>query len=297
MKVIITGGTGLLGKSLIETSTSDVDIMATYIGGYTMEDCPGVTYRKLDIRDYAGHADLFAAFKPDVTIHTAGIGSPDYAEQHRNETWDMNVGGTRNIESLCRQYQSRLVYISSNGIYDGERAPYGEEDMPVPINYYGKLKLKTEEEMLKAGIPVAIVRPILMYGWNHPFERSNIATYALKNLERGSVVHVYDDVFITPLFSVTCAKAIWKIIEVEQFDVFNIAGAERVSIYQMIRKLADVFGLNEDLVHPVQQGFFNELVRRPTDTSFRTDKMQAILGILPLTLQEGFTEMKMNRIS
>lgn len=297
MRILITGGSGLLGKALIETRKDGHHIAATYIGNYTMQDADSIRYEKLDIRNREGHDLLFKEFRPDATIHTAGIGSPDYAEQHREESWDINIGGTRNILLCCEKYDSRLIFISSNGIYDGENAPYNEEDKANPINYYGELKLKGEELLATARIPYAIVRPILMYGWNHPFERSNIVTYALNSLEKDSVVHVYDDVFTTPLFSVVCAKVIWKIIQDERFEVFNIAGAERVSVYQMIRKLAAVFELNKDLVHPVQQGFFNELVRRPTDTSYRTDKMQDILGILSLTLQEGFEEMKMSRLS
>lgn len=292
MRVLITGGTGLLGKALIESRNQPYDIVATYVGKYSMSDSDDIRYLKLDIRDQDGHARLFQEFTPDVIIHTAGIGSPDYAEQHREESWDINVGGARNILSCCEKYDSKLIFISSNGIYDGEKAPYSEEDPAEPINYYGELKVKTEEMIMDAGIPHAIIRPILMYGWNHPFERSNIATYCLARMRGGEKVSVYEDVFLTPLFSHSCAKAIWKVIEEEKYDVFNIAGAERASIYQMIRKMADIFGLNSELIEPVQQGHFNKLVKRPRDTSFRTLKMQKVLDIKPLSLNEGFTVMK-----
>ena len=113
MKILVTGGSGLLGKSLIETRDPNFEIVATYVGKYTMKDHAGVKYQKVDIRNYDAHEHLFQKFRPDVTIHTAGIGSPDYAEQHREESWDMNVGGTRNIYSLCEKFNSRLAYISS----------------------------------------------------------------------------------------------------------------------------------------------------------------------------------------
>lgn len=292
MRVLITGSTGLLSKALIETRNQPYDIVATYVGNYIMPDSKDIRYLKLDVRDHEGHTRLFQEFLPDVVIHTAGVGSPDYAEQHREESYNINIGGTRNILSCCEKYNSKFVYISSNGIYDGERAPYGEDDIPEPINYYGELKLKAEKMVVDAGIPHAIIRPILMYGWNHPFERQNIATYCLSRLRDGEKVSVYEDVFLTPLFSQSCAKAIWKIIERQKYDIFNIAGAERASIYQMIMKMAGIFGLDENLVEPVQQGFFNELVKRPRDTSFRTIKMREVLGIEPLSLYAGFTAMK-----
>jgi dTDP-4-dehydrorhamnose reductase len=292
MRIIITGGTGLLGKSLIETCEPRHEIVATYIGGYNMEDCPQFRYRRLDIRDHIGHAHLLEGFSPDVIIHTAGIGSPDYAEQHTEESWEINIGGTRNILSLCEKYNAKLIYISSNGIYDGEKAPYGEEDMPEPINYYGMLKLEGEKLLAKAKIPCSIVRPILMYGWNHVFERHNIATYAISKITNGEQVQVYDDIFVTPLFSHSCAKAIWKIIEKEKYDIFNIAGADRVSIYQLLGKVAEIFDLDANLIKPVQQGFFNEWVKRPKDTSFKTDKMEKELDLKPLSLDEGLRLMK-----
>ena len=149
--------------------------------------------------------------------------------------------------------------------------------------------------MMKAKIPCAIVRPILMYGWNYPFERSNIATYAVENMAKGLKTQVYDDVFVTPLFSISCGKAIWRIIQDERYEAFNIAGADRVSIYQMIKCLANIFGFNEDLVEAVQQGFFDEMVKRAKDTSFKTDKMQAVLGMQALSLSEGLKAMKEGR--
>jgi dTDP-4-dehydrorhamnose reductase len=292
MRILITGGTGLLGKALIENLNKRHYAIATYMGNYVMQDSDGIRYLNLDVRDHNEHVRIFQEFMPEVTIHTAGIGSPDYAEQHRDESWAIDFEGTRNILTCCKKVNSNFIFISSNGIYDGENAPYSEEDPAIPINFYGKLKLETERMVADAGIQYAIVRPILMYGWNHPSERQNIATYCLSRMRNGEKVFVYEDVFLTPLFSLSCAEAIWRIIENGKYDVFNIAGAERVSIYQMIIKMAAIFELNRDLIEPIKQGYFNELVKRPRDTSFNTLKMQKILGITPLSLYEGFAEMR-----
>jgi len=246
MKILITGGTGLLGKALIETVDSNYEIVATYLGNYDVEDTHQVKYTKLDTRDKAGYEYLFREFKPKVVIHTASIGSPDYAEKNKELTWEVNVGGTQNILFICERFNAKFIYISSNGIYDGNKAPYGEEDEAKPINYYGQTKLEGERIVQKAKIPYAIVRPILMYGWPHSFERGNIVTFALSNLEKCEVVNAYDDVYLNPLFNHSCAEAIWKIIEEEKYDVFNIAGAERVTIYKLIQEVAYAFKLNLD---------------------------------------------------
>lgn len=292
MKILITGGTGLLGRALIETSDRLYGITATYLDKCPPKDTPAVKYRKLDIRDREGYDRLFREFRPSVVIHTAGVGSPDYAEKHKRESREINVGGTANIVSNCERYGAKFIYISSNGIYDGKNAPYREDDKARPINFYGRIKLEGEKVAKKAGVPHAIVRPILMYGWNNPSSRPNIVTFALSRLRNGENVYVYDDVYVNPLFAHSCAEAIWKIVKDERYDTFNIAGKERTSICGLIRKAAGVFGFDPALVMPVQQGFFNEMAKRPTDTSYHTEKMHAVLGIKPLSVTEGLKLMK-----
>lgn len=292
MRILITGGTGLLGKALIETRDSEYEIIATYLGNYNMENTNRIKYNKLDVRDKEEYHHLFKEFKPETVIHTASIGSPDYAEKNKNETWAINVGGTQNILNNCEQFGAKFIYISSNGIYDGNKAPYCEDDKAEPINYYGQTKLEGERVTQKAKIPYAIVRPILMYGWNHPFERPNIITITLSKVQKGEKIFAYDDVFSNPLFAQNCAKAIWEIVKEQKYETFNIGGRDRLSVYQLLKEAAKIFNLDENLIMPVQQGFFNELVKRPKDTSYVTEKMRRVLKIEPLSVFEGLSLMK-----
>jgi dTDP-4-dehydrorhamnose reductase len=296
MKVLITGGTGLLGQALIETSDSDTDICATYTGSYSIPGRKGLAYLNIDVRDKKAMDDLFHSFGPDVVIHTASIGSPDYAEKNRDITWEINVTGTKNIAVLCKEAGIRMVYSSSNGIYDGQKAPYAEDDEALPVNYYGQTKLKGEKVVRESGALAAIVRPILMYGWNSPFERQNVVTMALAKLAKGEKVFVYSDVYSKPLFSRSCSEVIWKIIKTGKYEDFNVGGAERLSVYELVVKAAEVFGLDKGMVVPVSQGFFNELVPRPKDTSYDTSKMENVLGIKPMNLETGLDIMKKVRI-
>ena len=258
-----------MGKSLIEAANNDYEVVASYFGNYDIADTARVRYSKLDLRDKEGHSKLFSEFRPQVVIHTAGIGSPDYAEKNKEETWSINVVGAQNIIKCCEELNSKLIYISSNGIYDGDNAPYGEDDEAKPVNYYGQIKLEGEINTIKSKVTHAIVRPMLMYGWNNKFERNNIITFALEKLKRGESVNIYENVFCNPISAEFCAEAIWRIIQKNIYDVFNIGGKDTLSLYQFVRTAAEIFGLGAGLVKPVQQDFFRDLVKRPKNTSYK----------------------------
>ena len=291
-RILITGGTGLLGCSLIETFPGDHEIVSTYVGNYKVEHTETVRYEKIDIRDHDSYSRLFKSFKPNVVIHTASIGSPDYAENNRQITWEINIGGTEKIVSLCEEHEAKYVYISSNGIYDGNCAPYGESDEAKPVNYYGEIKLAGESIVKGRKIKSAIIRPNILYGWHNPSERSNIVTMAVEKLRRGDTFMGYGDVYVMPLYVEQCAEAIKKIIDENRWETFNIAGRDRVSIFEFIRTAAQVFGLDEAMVKSVGHDYFKGMVPRPRDTSYRTRKMENELKLLPLGIKEGLFKMK-----
>lgn len=238
---------------------------------------------------------MFEESKPDLVIHAASVGSVDYVEHHRQETWEINVGGTQNVGQMCMRHGAKLIFISSNAVFDGER-PFYAEDGPInPINYYGQLKVEGERWVQSSCHENAIVRPILMYGWHLPTERGNWVTTWIRMLSQGNRVKVVDDVRSKPLFSCNCADAIWSIIAQNRTGLFHVAGADHITLYQFALKTGEVFGLDGSLIDPVPSSFFPEIASRPRDTSFDTTKMERILGVKPLGVLEGLTRMKAER--
>jgi dTDP-4-dehydrorhamnose reductase len=290
--ILITGGTGLLGKALIERAPKGTNIIGTYSKNHQPDVGNYTKFVKADILDAQSYIKLFKEFSPDVVIHAASIGSPDFAEKNKQLTWNVNVQGTKTILELCIKSGAELIFTSSNGIYDGDHAPYGEDDVAKPLNYYGVTKLEAEKLIKSDKIKTAVVRPILMYGWPYPNERSNIVTLAVSKLKNNEQFHAYDDTFCNPVYSRFCADVIWKIIDTGKFDTYNVAGAERASIFGLLTQAAEVFGLDKDLLVPEKQGYFKELVKRPTDTSYKTEKISKKLGMKPLTIKEGLEKMK-----
>ena len=290
-RILVTGGTGLLGKGLEETAPPNASIIGVHLRPYEVED-PKATHLRVDIRDRQEVGRLFKEYEFDAVIHAAGIASVDYVETHFAESMESNLDGTRHIAEACRRQTAYLIYVSTNAVFSGEEAPYGEEATPRPINKYGRIKLKCEECVAKTLEQFSIVRPILMYGWNHAVGRSNPATWIIEKLRRGEPLHMVNDVYENPLYNIQCGKAIWRIAHLKPAGIFHLGGATSLNRHEFARKVADVFGLDPGPVRPVDSSYFHSIAPRPKNTSFVTRKMQKALGVKPMTVDEGLRLMK-----
>jgi len=292
MKILITGATGLLGKALIETAAISSDIVGVYLGEYKMNNAGNVRYECMDICDEHAMAGLFDKDDIGLVIHTAGVADVDLCEKHYDAAYSSNVTGTKNIVELCQRSGAVLVYISTNAVFDGKKAPYRETDRVNPINKYGEMKVECERMVASHIKDHLIVRPILMYGWNDAHERDNLVTSLLKKLPKGEAVRMVTDIYDNPLSAHHCAKAIWTLLEKKQRGLYHVAGKDIVNRYEYAIAIANVFGLDKSLISPVDSSFFPQIAPRPKDTSYDTSKLERDIGFKPLALREGLLMMK-----
>jgi dTDP-4-dehydrorhamnose reductase len=291
-QVLITGGTGLLGVAIQQAAPEDVQIFTIYHPERSLPIPLPFPIRAADVSDRRHMQSIFEWSKPDVVIHTAAIGSVDYAEKNQEETKKINVGGTEVVAALCEQYKSRLVYISSNAVFDGKNPFYSETDHVNPLNYYGKLKVEAERVVRDSNTSWAILRAILMYGLPYPGERVNPVVWWTDSLSNDKPVKVVDNVYSKPLPAQSCAEAVWAIIQKNRTGVYHAAGRDHVSLYQFALMTADIFGLDASLITPVPDSYFPNIALRPQDTSFNTAKMESELNVKPVGIRAGLLQMK-----
>lgn len=289
--ICITGGTGLLGKGMEETAPRDHHIVGVHSRDYRVEDTKA-THVVLDVRNKDQVLALFEKYAFDTVVHAGGIASVDYIEAHRAEGVESNVLGTYHVAAACAQTGCHLIYVSSNAVFDGATAPYRESDPVRPINRYGEIKAACEQ-LVRAMLPdCTILRPILMYGWNHAVGRLNPATWIISKLMKGEPIHVVNDVLENPLYNRSCGEAVWETIRRKPKGVLHLAGAEVVNRYEFALAVADTFNLDESLITPVSSAFFPSIAPRPKNTSFRTERMEKDLGMTPLGIRDGLQLMK-----
>ena len=288
--VLVTGGTGLLGQGLYATVPPGWSIVGIHRRPYQAE-AAGVIAMTVDVTSRREVERLFAAHRFDAVVHAAGIASVDYSEQHVEESLESNLGGTRNIAELCALSGARLVYLSTNAVFDGSKAPYRESDPVNPINAYGRIKLACEQLVARTLDRHVIARPILMYGWPHAMGRPNPVTWVIDALGRGETIHVVNDVYENPLHNMRAALAIWAILGSDIGGVVHLAGRDVISRYELARAVVRMFALDESRVREVTSAYFPEIAPRPRNTSFVTTRMESELGVAPSTLEEGLRLM------
>lgn len=292
-KIFITGGTGLLGYHLIKMTPEAYDASCTFFPlnkkASLFHDCDKYY---LDISDRNAVLDTLKVVKPDYVVHTASVANVDHVEKNKEEAKKINLGGTMNIIEACQEIEAKLIYTSSNAVFDGKNPPYAENDPVSPLSYYGELKVKEEEEIKRSGLKHAIVRPILMYGWNLAVERKNPVTWLIDLLREGKEVKMVDDILCNPLFVEDCSDVIWKCILLDKEGTFHVGGEDEISRYEFAQFTAEVFGFDVDLIKPVNNSFFPEIAPRPKNTTYCIDKIKKDLGIFPLGVREGLEVMR-----
>ncbi|MBI5625580.1 MAG: SDR family oxidoreductase [Elusimicrobia bacterium] len=289
--ILLTGSTGLLGKGVEETVPKGWRILGIHQRDYAVAGSR-IRHLPLDIRDKSLVDKLFARRRFAAVVHAGGIASVDYVENHYAESLESNIVGTLNVSSACRRAGTHLIYVSTNAVFDGKAAPYRETAPVRPVNKYGRIKVECERLVTETNPGCTIVRPILMYGWNHVVTRPNTATWIYDKLLRGERIHMVTDVFENPLFNLQCGRAVWAAVRKKPQGVVHVAGKDKVNRWQFALKVAQVFGLDAKLVTPVKSSFFPGIAPRPRNTTLATERMRRELGVAPMTLEEGLLHMR-----
>lgn len=281
-----------MGKGIEETAPDGVTTVITHLRDYKPQG--RAEYISADVLDKTAMARLFEKYKFDAVVHCAGIANVDYVEQHPDESRHSNLEGTRNIVELCREYGAYLVYVSTNAVFDGNDAPYSEDAHVNPINRYGQIKVECETLTVTELEECAVIRPTLMYGWNHPQAHKNPVSLLVETLRAGKPLKLVDDVYENPVYNIQCGRVIWRMLETRPWGVVHIAGKDTVSRYEFGLKVAEVFGLDKKLISPAHSDLISSIAPCPPNTSLITSKMETELGIEAMCITDALEDMRAN---
>nr|AFD03360.1 dTDP-4-dehydrorhamnose reductase [uncultured bacterium W5-47b] len=288
-KFLITGGSGLLGQYLNVEAAKEDDILTIY--NNNVGNCSEFKSTKADITNFNMMKEIFSSSKPDVVIHTAAVTNPiPLRGQNPKDVYNVNVNATKNIADLCKQFDAKLIYISTDLVYAGYRGSMLKEEAKlIPVSLYAETKLMGEMKVIETLENYLILRTALLYGFglNHSRCHFHKMTEELKN---GNPVKLFVDQFRTPIFLQDAAEITIKIAQMDiNSETINLGGVERVSRYELGKFLCSVGNYDKTLLQKVSLDDIPELPK-VEDVSLNTDKLQA-LGFKQMSIEESISKI------
>ena len=245
MKILVLGGSGLVGDHFITNSKSN-DFITTYRNNVT--NFSNVISVKINLpQDWPKLEELILKEKPDIVLNSIAYSNSDFCETNREETYMLHVKISEKITTICSKINSKIVFLSTDYVFDGKKGNYTENDKTNPINYYGHTKDLAEKIILKNENNL-VLRTAMVYGLS---SKVRFLRYVIENLKKDQEINTYDDIFNSATLLGDLTNGISKAIELDASGIYHIVGSSCVSRFDFAKTVAKVFNFNENLVKPV----------------------------------------------
>jgi dTDP-4-dehydrorhamnose reductase len=222
MNVLVTGANGQLGYDVIKR----LELMEI--------EHIGTDRNTLDLTNEEQVKRVIKDYNPDVVIHCAAYTTVDKAEDEKELCYSVNVLGTKYVAEACKEIKAKLVYISTEYVFDGEGdKPYEISDLPNPINYYGQTKYEGELVVKKYVEKYFIVRTSWVFGING---NNFIKTMLRLGKERDDLSVVSDQVG-SPTYTYDLAKVLVEMIQTDKYSIYHAANEGYCSWYEFAREI------------------------------------------------------------
>lgn len=288
-KILVTGSNGLLGQKITEKILVEgrVKLIATSKGSNRYPITNGYEYAEMDILNPEQVKQVIEKYKPDTIIHTAAMTNVDTAEANKERCHQLNVDAVQTLLSLCEERNIQFIHLSTDFVFDGADGPYKEEDAVNPLSYYGESKVLAEELLKSSKANWVILRTILIYGITSDMSRSNIVLWAKGALEKAMPINVVNDQWRMPTLAEDLAEACLLAVEKNAQGIYHVSGKDYMSIADLVRKVADYWGLDKSILNEVSSQSLNQIAKRPVRTGFVLDRTIKDLGYNPHSFDEG----------
>jgi len=286
---LVIGGSGLLGSRLIELLTAAGEsVSATYFSNEIAHK--GCKMLQLDIGDKRKVDEVIGTLKPHTVINASGERNTRYCERNPDEAYRVNVEGTENVVRACKAVGARMVFISSDLVFDGTKGTYREEDEVNPLSVYGKQKVMAEK-IIRDGLDSwLILRASSIYGWNP--RRDNFVSWVLQELKKGQEIDIVYDQYITPIYAKSLANMVMELLERDKSGVYHVGDGTCLSKYEFVRKIAEVFGFDEKLVKPISSDELSQSIKMPKNNCLDLTKIRSELDFSRYSLTAGLEALK-----
>lgn len=249
-KLLIFGGSGLVGSKFIDLNSTSFDIKA-----------PDAT--EVDILDKDKISKAIEEFDPDSIINFAAYTNVEEAENQRGNKdkicFQLNANGAKNVAQAAKEFSKHLIHISTEYVFDGtkEETPYVEEDKTNPINWYGQTKLFGENFVLENEGKAAIVRISMPFSARYELKK-DITRFFLEQLRMGKEVKAVEDQRITPILVDDIANALVVLLQNQAQGIYHVSATDSVTPLEFAKTIAETFSLDYSLINSIKLDEFNK---------------------------------------
>lgn len=277
MKILITGSNGFLGSNLVRffSAKREYEVYETSqhpsyfpeLSNFIIGDLLNVTF--VD--------SLFSDIKPDLIINTVSLVNVDLCEENPKLAYELTVLTAKNVAQAAKRHGSRLLYISTDHLFEGNKSMYSEDEKPAPVNVYGKMKVEAELISQEIHSNTVIVRTNF-FGWSHSHHTQTFGEWLFSSLKKKISINLYTDYYFTPIEVTYLAEAIETLAASDFIGIINIAGSQRCSKYEFGITMSEVFGLDPSEIHSGKIEISTFKAKRQKDLSLSTEKFRRIFG-------------------
>jgi len=288
MRIGITGASGMLGRSLAKHLSKTHKVLATArsrgVEGQNIE------WECFDIMDAILLKEWLERCKPDIVIHCAAIVNVDLCEDNVSLAKALHVETTRAMADYLDCNNARLIYISSDSVFDGKKKDsYCESDSVNPLNVYAKTKLMGEE--LVQSMNNGLVLRTNIIGWTQGANTS-FAEWVLKGLIDKAPLNLFYDVHFSPLTVYDLSLIIEKIVKQPLFGLYHCASSDSISKYDFGKKMAEIFQLSGLNINRVSVDNMVFKASRPKNMALNVKKISSDLKYDIPSVEDSLKSMK-----
>jgi len=262
MKIVVTGAAGMLGSDLVRRLSAGHEAI-------------GVTRREFDIVDELNVLKTVAEIQPDWVIQCAAYTNVDGCEKEPDKAFSVNADGARNVAKACWGAKAKMLYVSTDYVYDGQKEePYVETDPVGPLNVYGQSKLKGEQEVLKILSDALVVRTSWLFGKNGP----NFVEAILSQVGKKDELSVVSDQVGNPTYTVDLADALTRLVEADASGIFHAANNGHCSWFQFAKEILKLHGAEGITVKSITTAELGRPALRPAYSVISKKKYEDVTG-------------------
>jgi len=265
-RILVIGAKGMLGRELMDILHSS----------FSKDEVIGWDIEEIDVQKEDESVMKIEALRPEVVIHIAAYTDVDGCELNPEKAFAVNAEGTRHIALAASKCRAKMVYLSTDYVFDGEkREPYLESDPPRPLNVYGHSKLKGEQYVQQWVEDSLIIRTQWLYG---PFGKNFVASI-LQQAREKEVLSIVDDQAGSPTYTGDLARAVCKLFQLDVRGIFHVANSDFCTWYTFGQAILKLSGVNRVKVLPISSRELCRPAARPSYSVLNCQKLKKETGL------------------